>query len=196
MATATNDKPVRLGDLPVIKTNILENARQYDKGIIGGYNGTFPLTAATKGNIYLLPATNKFYMCITNYNGSNLTAPNANFEELSVWANRDKLENLNRIVQKTYYSNVSKELDAIFYLYKIGKNVFCNAIVKAKPNYTYDIEIDKEFRPITNELSITGQHLQDANIRTVNIRIKNGIPFTDYAYSGGIYLISTMWNTN
>ena len=27
MATATNDKPVRLGDLPVIKTNILENAR-------------------------------------------------------------------------------------------------------------------------------------------------------------------------
>ena len=30
MATATNDKPVRLGDLPVVKTNILENARQYD----------------------------------------------------------------------------------------------------------------------------------------------------------------------
>ena len=98
MATATNDKPVRLGDLPVIKTNILENARQYDKGIIGGYNGTFPLTAATKGNIYLLPATNKFYMCITDYNGSNLTAPNANFEELSVWANRDKLENLTEII--------------------------------------------------------------------------------------------------
>ena len=98
MATATNDKPVRLGDLPVIKTNILENARQYDKGIIGGYNGIFPLTAATKGNIYLLPTTNKFYMCITDYNGSNLTAPNANFEELSVWANRDKLENLTEII--------------------------------------------------------------------------------------------------
>ena len=98
MATATNDKPVRLGDLPVIKTNILENARQYDKGIIGGYNGTFPLTAATKGNIYLLPTTNKFYMCITDYNGSNLTAPNANFEELSVWTNRDKLENLTEII--------------------------------------------------------------------------------------------------
>ena len=96
MATATNDKPVRLGDLPVIKTNILENARQYDKGIIGGYNGDFPLTVATKGNIYRVPATNKFYMCITDYNGSNLTAPNANFEELSVWANRDKLENLTK----------------------------------------------------------------------------------------------------
>ena len=98
MATATNDKPVRLGDLPVIKTNILENARQYDKGIIGGYNGDFPLTVATKGNIYRVPATNKFYMCITDYNGSNLTAPNANFEELSVWANRDKLENLTEII--------------------------------------------------------------------------------------------------
>ena len=106
MATATNDKPVRLGDLPVIKTNILENARQYDKGIIGGYNGDFPLTVATKGNIYRVPATNKFYMCITDYNGSNLTAPNANFEELSVWANRDKLENLSIHKIKTITSKV------------------------------------------------------------------------------------------
>ena len=113
MATATNDKPVRLGDLPVVKTNILENARQYDKGIIGGYNGTFPLTAATKGNIYLLPTTNKFYMCITNYNGSNLTAPNANFEELSVWANRDKLENLGSDV---WYSKALPGKGRIYFL--------------------------------------------------------------------------------
>ena len=63
-------------------------------GLAGGYNGAFPLTTAVKEGIYLLPATNKFYVCIENYNGSSLTAPNANFEELSVFQNRNKLENL------------------------------------------------------------------------------------------------------
>lgn len=63
-------------------------------GLAGGYSGAFPLTTAVKEGIYLLPATNKFYVCIENYNGSSLTAPNANFEELSVFQNRNKLENL------------------------------------------------------------------------------------------------------
>lgn len=63
-------------------------------GLAGGYNGTFPLISAIKDNIYLLPATNKFYVCIENYSGSSLTVPNANFEELSVFQNRNKLENL------------------------------------------------------------------------------------------------------
>ena len=97
MATATNDKPVRLGDLPVVKTNILENARQYDKGVVGGYSGTFPLTAASQGGIYLLPSTGKFYVCETAYNGAQISAPNSNFVELSVWKNHDRLANLTAI---------------------------------------------------------------------------------------------------
>lgn len=63
-------------------------------GLAGGYSGTFPLTTAVKEGIYLLPATNKFYVCVENYSGSSLTAPNANFEELSVFQNRNKLQNL------------------------------------------------------------------------------------------------------
>ena len=73
---------------------MLSKAKDYDKGLAGGYNGTFPLTAATKGNIYLLPATKKYYICIKDYSGSQLSAPNSNFEELSVYANRSKLDNL------------------------------------------------------------------------------------------------------
>ena len=65
-------------------------------GLAGGYSGTFPLTVAYKNGIYLLPATNKFYVCVENYSGSSLTAPNANFEELSVFQNRNKLENLSK----------------------------------------------------------------------------------------------------
>lgn len=68
-------------------------------GLAGGYNGTFPLISAIKDNIYLLPATNKFYVCIENYSGSSLTVPNANFEELSVFQNRNKLENLPRKIE-------------------------------------------------------------------------------------------------
>ena len=95
-----NDKLVDYKSLKENTKLTLGEAIAYDKGLAGGYNGDFPLTVATKGNIYRVPATNKFYMCITDYNGSNLTAPNANFEELSVWANRDKLENLYSSFQK------------------------------------------------------------------------------------------------
>ena len=67
-------------------------------GLAGGYSGAFPLTTAVKEGIYLLPATNKFYVCVENYSGSSLTAPNANFEELSVFQNRNKLENLFKVL--------------------------------------------------------------------------------------------------
>ena len=64
------------------------------QALAGKYAGNFPLTSAVKDGVYLVPATGKFYVCTQAYNGSNLTAPNANFEEMSVWANRDKLSNL------------------------------------------------------------------------------------------------------
>ena len=64
------------------------------QGVAGGFSGTFPLTQATLNGVYLVPATGKFYVCTKEYSGGNLTAPNANFEELSVWKNRDKLGNL------------------------------------------------------------------------------------------------------
>lgn len=70
---------------------------QYDKeirGVVGGYDGVFPLTIAELNKIYLQKETGKFYVCIKAYNGTRLSAPNANFEELSVYKNRDKLGNL------------------------------------------------------------------------------------------------------
>ena len=64
------------------------------QALAGKYVGNFPLTVAVKDAVYLVPATGKFYVCTTAYNGTNLTAPNSNFEELSVYKNRDKLDNL------------------------------------------------------------------------------------------------------
>lgn len=83
---------------------ILDNK---DKGIVGGYNGKFPLTSATKGNIYLLENTQKYYICINNYDGIQISVPNANFEELSVYTNRSKLDNLSEYKYQligTYYN--------------------------------------------------------------------------------------------
>jgi|GEM_PF-6109537 len=106
-ATAISEKPVKAGDLAVVKRNILENSREYDKGMVGGYSGTFPLTTATKGGIYLMPSTGKFYVCETDYNGSNLSAPNSNFVELSVWKNHDRLSNLISMSRKKQIINDS-----------------------------------------------------------------------------------------
>ena len=96
LAIETPNKYVTYAGLERAVRNVLSKAKDYDKGLAGGYNGTFPLTAATKGNIYLLPATKKYYICIKDYSGSQLSAPNSNFEELSVYANRSKLDNLSR----------------------------------------------------------------------------------------------------
>ena len=98
---------------------ILDNK---DKGIVGGYNGKFPLTSATKGNIYLLENTQKYYICITDYNGSKLTTPNANFEELSVYTNRSKLDNLFEIYQISI-PKVSETTSEVLFVTTIYKSL-------------------------------------------------------------------------
>ena len=76
----------------------LAEALLYTKGLAGGYGGDFPLSTASKDSIYRVPATNKFYVCTENYNGSQISAPNSNFVELSVWKNHDRLNNLFKTV--------------------------------------------------------------------------------------------------
>ena len=61
-----------------------QNAMDFDKGIIGQYNGVFPLTVAANGNVYYYSGTKKYYRCVKDYDGVNLEKPNDNFEELSL----------------------------------------------------------------------------------------------------------------
>lgn len=74
-----------------------------DRGLAGGFNQAFPLTSATKGNIYYHKNTNRFYVCVENHSGSSLSNPNSKFEELSIYKNRQRLDNL--ITHKTYTEN-------------------------------------------------------------------------------------------
>ena len=72
-------------------------AREIDDRVVaavGQLNGMFPLSEATAGNIYYHQGNKKFYICKSNYNGTTISVPNMNFEDLSIWENRKRLENL------------------------------------------------------------------------------------------------------
>ena len=62
---------------------------------LGKEDGKFPLTEAIKGNVYYFPGNKKFYICKEAQN-RRVSVPDGNFEELSIWENRKRLENLQR----------------------------------------------------------------------------------------------------
>ena len=62
-------------------------------GILGQNNGEFPVEQAVAGNIYYFPRNQKYYYCLKSQT-SRVSVPNADFEELSIYQNRKKLENL------------------------------------------------------------------------------------------------------
>ncbi len=66
---------------------------------LGKEDGKFPLTEAVKGNVYYFPGNKKFYIC-TEAQNRRVSVPDGNFEELSIWGNRKRLENLNTIKEE------------------------------------------------------------------------------------------------
>nr|DAT16482.1 MAG TPA: tail-collar fiber protein [Caudoviricetes sp.] len=60
---------------------------------LGKEDGKFPLTEAVKGNVYYFPGNKKFYIC-KEAQTRRVSVPDGNFEELSIWENRKRLENL------------------------------------------------------------------------------------------------------
>jgi len=79
---------------------------------LGKEDGKFPLTEAVKGNVYYFPGNKKFYICKEAQN-RRVSVPDGNFEELSIWENRKRLENLNTLKENktkisfTVISNVN-----------------------------------------------------------------------------------------
>ena len=62
---------------------------------VGKEDGKFPLTEAIQGNVYYFSGNKKFYICKETQN-RRISVPNEKFEELSIYENRKKLENLQR----------------------------------------------------------------------------------------------------
>ena len=76
---------------------------------VGKEEGKFPLTESVAGNIYYFPGNKKFYYCLKSQT-SRVSVPNADFEELSIYQNRKKLENLFKINNLKYDSGNIKML--------------------------------------------------------------------------------------
>ena len=74
---------------------------------VGKEDGKFPLTESVAGNIYYFPGNKKFYYCLKSQT-SRVSVPNADFEELSIYQNRKKLENL-----ITFEENISLKVKVI-----------------------------------------------------------------------------------
>ena len=79
---------------------------------VGKEDGKFPLNEAIQGNVYYFPANKKFYICKETQN-RRISVPDVKFEELSIWENRKRLENLNTLKENkskisfTVISNVN-----------------------------------------------------------------------------------------
>ena len=69
---------------------------------LGKEDGKFPLTEAVKGNVYYFPGNKKFYICKEAQN-RRVSVPDGNFEEVSIWENRKRLENLYKIEHNPDY---------------------------------------------------------------------------------------------
>ena len=81
------------------KGGYMGTAQEIDDRVVsalGKEDGKFPLTEAVKGNVYYFPGNKKFYICKEAQN-RRVSVPDGNFEELSIWENRKRLENLIKI---------------------------------------------------------------------------------------------------
>ena len=81
---------------------------------LGKEDGKFPLTEAVKGNVYYFPGNKKFYICKEAQN-RRVSVPDGNFEELSIWENRKRLENLFNI--KTYGYHNTEDVNSDMYIH-------------------------------------------------------------------------------
>ena len=87
-----NEKIPLANQLKIPARVATQNAMDFDKGIVGQYNGVFPLTVAADGNVYYYSGTKKYYRCIKDYNGVEIVKPNDNFEELSLSTLENKIK--------------------------------------------------------------------------------------------------------
>ena len=63
-AVTLADKLALAEQLKIPARKAVEKSHEMDKGIVGQYNGDFPLSTATINNVYYFPNNRKYYRCI------------------------------------------------------------------------------------------------------------------------------------
>ena len=147
------DKGTYSGKASDLKTGIDGNTEKI-LGSLGKNYGNFPLSSATKNNVYYLPSNNKFYICIADYSGGLISVPNANFEELSIYTNRLITNRMKEYyVDIATYGTSDKPNFLSLVFTRMGNKVFVNGMIYPDSNaeYGYANLIPANFRPSENK---------------------------------------------
>nr|DAX23778.1 MAG TPA: tail collar fiber protein [Caudoviricetes sp.] len=136
-------------------------------GILGQNNGEFPLEQAVAGNVYYFPRNQKYYYCLKSQT-SRVSVPNADFEELSIYQNRKKLENLQRyeVLDKSSETNYTS---LIFSKIGLIGHVFVDipaAISKSLREGTLLFTFPDGYRPKSFNLKLIISHFSGQTART------------------------------
>ena len=136
-------------------------------GILGQNNGEFPVEQAVAGNVYYFPRNQKFYYCLKSQT-SRVSVPNADFEELSIYQNRKKLENLQRyeVLDKSSETNYTT---LIFSKIGLIGHVFVDipaAISKSLREGTLLFTFPDGYRPKSFNLKLIISHFSGQTART------------------------------
>lgn len=105
-------------------------------GILGQNNGEFPVEQAVAGNVYYFPRNQKYYYCLKSQT-SRVSVPNADFEELSIYQNRKKLENLSTFKVQDLYSTPA---GVKFTVYRYGNLIIVGALTNGTETLQYGIK--------------------------------------------------------
>ena len=101
---------------------------------VGKEDGKFPLTESVAGNIYYFPGNKKFYYCLKSQT-SRVSVPNADFEELSIYQNRKKLENLISHKIESGTSGMTNVSTCTSYVTKIADYCICTMNIGVITDY-------------------------------------------------------------
>nr|DAX59270.1 MAG TPA: tail-collar fiber protein [Caudoviricetes sp.] len=118
---------------------------------VGQLNGMFPLSEAIAGNVYYHQGNKKFYICKSNYNGTTISVPNMNFEDLSIWENRKRLENLIKVIE------VDTSNFTIVINYLVDTNLIVSGYLLVKSNFR--VGASGFIHNLGNNLTLNGSFL-------------------------------------
>ena len=125
-------------------------------GILGQNNGEFPVEQAVAGNIYYFPRNQKYYYCLKSQT-SRVSVPNADFEELSIYQNRKKLENLSTFKIQEMYSTPA---GVKFTIFQYGSLILIAAYTSGteKLNYGTTYKCNLPYDCYNTATAITGNN--------------------------------------
>ena len=133
---------------------------------IGKEDGKFPLNEAIQGNVYYFPANKKFYICKETQN-RRISVPDVKFEELSIWGNRKRLENLSTFkIQKLYSTPAGVE----FTIFQYGSLILIAAYTSGTEtlNYGTTYKCNLPYDCYNTATAITGNNGSSGQFSLVN----------------------------